>query len=245
MKRITMKSINIFFYSISIIFFQLNYAAADAQRAQWLKCVKAIQEGDGNAFEQSFSRDLLPVHSFIGCGGSIRPIALIHIAALSKAPDATRIMERLLSEGSDPNSIRSFPCERVVETDTSEQSSVQYSRGLARTLTPLDIAIVVGNVPIVRTLLRHSADPYNTALLSQTSIFAACIKILLCKCSDEDPLTHARDYLERVKEANRTLTPIEGAHGTQEEYTEIIKLLEQAQRTVDLEDIGKCPCAIL
>jgi hypothetical protein len=236
-----MKYINMFFYSMSVIFCQLYSSAVPTPNAQWFACVKAIQTDDVGAFEQSFSKDLLPMYNIVAGSEKPMPIALVHVVALSKSPNAACIMEKLLSAGQDPNKIKTFMCQQIVVTETS----VQGSRGLITASTPLDIAVVVGNVPVVKALLQHNADPYATALLPQTSFLAACLKLLLCKRVGEDPLMHARAYLECIKEANATSTPIEVAHGTQEEYVEIVTLLERAQMQDDLDAIGRCHCDIL
>lgn len=240
-----------------IVFVAHSYAASqDFQIPPRLyNCLQAIVRDDVIAFREQYTPECAGQYTGINVGGTplsaMHAVSPAHVAALSKKPHATDIMQHIIDTGIDLERIEFFEYAQRLEHHIEGRIVTYGVSGVISSLTPLDYAVAVGNVPIVKLLLRNGADVFNTGLCLQDSWWQSLLKNVCCRRAGKNPCDHARAYLDGVWQAVAADTSREITRGTVAEYEKIIKILSKAQANIDknvslcietdLDAVGRCP----
>lgn len=205
-----------------------------APSERWTQCSQAINDDNVEAFKQHFTQDLLGKFTAVRFSNSlptVRPFGLMHLAAASKKERSGEIITYMIQHGFDPNTQQKMPFQEKRTFEFPAGHGVEVYNGRIGTLLPLDIAVMSCNISGVKALLENGADSYETSFFIQSSFVSFLLKRCISKRFGESPLSHARACAAAAHEGSQN----DVVPGTQEEYQEIVKLLQAAQFEQDLE----------
>ena len=191
---------------------------------QWESVLCAINQGNLEKFEKYATTEIVLQDGL----PASKHGALIAAAAATKHSNIPAIIGKLIELGIQPNAetmwtkISHQYIQWSCPTLSYESVSTHHSLPKSEARSPLDIALLCGNVAAAKALLEHGADLQKTAIRLRPSPY-----IFLSEWYAETPLIHAYAYKVFLTQG---LSAQYGLTVTDEELDAFIALLKQKNR---------------